>query len=241
LSKIPLQDLSTSLTALAEGFIGQEDDAVEAMESGLIALRAVNDKADKFDLSLRQLREFSEFLDDNDDTLLDFMSALDTANRALVGAAPEFRQSLRTVPDFLNQFAAFQRRINGDLGELVEDGATIAEIIAARSDDLKDLVVQLEAFLTVWNSGLKQPCAGAFEADMTCWQVYQMPGLDSRGVYGPGESPLRNDPGDPLITSSGAASTTGSGDVGRRPAGNGNDVRDILSLPLVDPFTGQVP
>jgi phospholipid/cholesterol/gamma-HCH transport system substrate-binding protein len=224
LAKVPLQDLSTALKALAEGFVGQENDAIAGIESGLIALRAVNDKADKFDLALRQLREFSEFLDENDETLLGFMDALDTANSALVGNAPEFKRSLRTVPAFLNDLSRYQKRINGDLGELVEDGATIAEILAARSDDLTDLVVQLEAFLTVWNSGLKQPCAGAFESDMTCWQVYQMPGLDSRGVYGPGPSPLRNDPADPLL-----ASPTG-GTPGR--GATGADVRDILSLPL---------
>jgi phospholipid/cholesterol/gamma-HCH transport system substrate-binding protein len=225
LAKVPLQDLSTALKALAEGFVGQENDAITGIESGLLALRAVNDKADKFDLALRQLRQFSEFLDENDETLLDFMDALDTANSALVGNAPEFKRSLRTFPAFLNDLSRYQKRINGDLGELVEDGATIAEIIAARSDDLTDMVVQLEAFLTVWNSGLKQPCAGAFESDMTCWQVYQMPGLDSRGVYGPGQSPLRNDPADPLLAS------PAGGTPGRRPTG-GADVRDILSLPL---------
>jgi phospholipid/cholesterol/gamma-HCH transport system substrate-binding protein len=230
LDKVPLQDLSTTLKALAEGFVGQENDAIKGIESGLIALRAVNDKADKLDLSLRQLREFSEFLDENDDTLLDFMTALDTANSTLVGAAPEFKQSLRSFPAFLNDLTAYQRRINGDLGRLVEDGATIAEILAARSDDLTDMVVQLEAFLTVWNSGLKQPCAGAFESNMTCWQVYQMPGLDSRGIYGTGESPLRNDPADPLL----ASPSTGSGSIGRRPT----NVRDILSLPLPDPLPG---
>jgi phospholipid/cholesterol/gamma-HCH transport system substrate-binding protein len=231
LDKVPLQDLSTALRALAEGFVGQEDDAIKGIENGLIALRAVNDKADKLDLSLRQLREFSEFLDENDDTLLDFMKGLDTANRALVGAAPEFKRSLRTFPDFLNDFTAYQKRINGDLGELIEDGATIAEILAARSDDLTDVFVQLEAFLTVWNSGLKQPCAGAFESNMTCWQVYQMPGLDSRGVYGPGQSPLRNDHADPLVASPG-----GGGSIGRRSTDTSDDVRDILSLPLRGPL-----
>jgi phospholipid/cholesterol/gamma-HCH transport system substrate-binding protein len=236
LDKVPLQDLSTALKALAEGFVGQEDDAIAGIESGLIALRAVNDKADKFDLSLRQLREFSEFLEENDETLLDFMTALDTANSTLVGAAPEFKQSLKTFPAFLNDLASYQKRINPDLGELVEDGATIAEIIAARSDDLTDMVVQLEAFLTVWNSGLKQPCAGAFESNMTCWQVYQMPGLDSRGVYASGQSPLRNDPADPLL-----ATPPSGGTTGRRSADAGTDVRDILSLPLTDPLTGEIP
>jgi hypothetical protein len=32
---------------------------------------------------------------------------------------------------------------------------------------------------------------------MTCWQVYQVPGLDSRGVYGAGRAPDGDDPGDP--------------------------------------------
>ncbi len=32
---------------------------------------------------------------------------------------------------------------------------------------------------------------------MTCWQVYQMPGLESRGLYGEGEGPDEDEPGDP--------------------------------------------
>jgi hypothetical protein len=59
-------------------------------------------------------------------------------------------------------------------------------------------VRNLEAFTTVWNSGLSQPCSGAFESNLTCWQVYQPPGLDSRGLYPRGQSPLADEPGDPL-------------------------------------------
>jgi hypothetical protein len=113
-----------------------------------------------------------------------------------VGAAPEFVSSLDSVPIALNDVAAFQEMTEEDLGRLVENGATLAEIVAARSDRLTDIIVQLEAFTTVWNSGLSQPCGGAYERNMTCWQVYQMPGLDSRGTYG-GRTPLNDEPGDP--------------------------------------------
>ena len=34
---------------------------------------------------------------------------------------------------------------------------------------------------------------------MTCWQVYQPPGLESRGLYGPGENPAANEPNDPYF------------------------------------------
>jgi virulence factor Mce-like protein len=199
LSAIPLDDLAVVLRNLSEGFGGSEADARKAIDRGLVALRAVNSRSREFDLSLRQLREFSEWLDDNDTDLLSFLSALDDANRALVGAAPEFRANLTSVPAFFDRLASFQEMIEGDLGRLVEDGATVAEIIAARSDRLADIIVELQPFTTVWNSGLSQPCAGLFESDMTCWQVFQMPGLDSRGLYGPGESPDANEPGDPLF------------------------------------------
>ena len=199
LSAIPLEDLSTVLNALSEGFTGNEKDARRALDKGLIALRAVNSRSDEFDLSLRQLREFSEWAADNDDDLLSFMSALDTANRALVGAAPQFRASNRSVPGFLNDFAAFQERTEDDLGRLVDEGASITEVVAARSSNLHDIVLELEPFTTVWNSGLSQPCGGLFERNLTCWQVYQMPGLESRGIYGRGAGPLSDDPGDPLV------------------------------------------
>ena len=200
LDAVPLRDLTTVFNTLARGFSGQEDDAIKAMERGLVALRAVNAKGDKLDLSLRQLREFSQWLNDNDEDLLSFMESLDSANRALVGNAPEFRRSLRTVTPFIRTLTRFQRRINPDLARLAEDGAELAELIEPRTDDLVDIIVQLQPFTTIWNSGLKQPCAGLFASDMTCWQVYQMPGMDSRGLYGPGEGPHLDDASDPPFT-----------------------------------------
>lgn len=197
LSELPLRDLSIALHSLARGFTGQEDDAIKAMERGLVALRAVNAKSDKLDLGLRQLRDFSQFLANNDETLLSFMRSLDDANRALVGSAPEFRRSLRTVPRFLRSLSNYQQRIDPELSRLVEDGATLAEFLEPRTPQIVDLILQLQPFTTIWNSGLKQPCAGEFESDMTCWQIYQMPGIDSRGLYGEGEGPHSDDPQDP--------------------------------------------
>jgi len=198
LSAIPLSDLSTLLNTLAEGFGGSEKEARNALDDGLIALRAINARSHELDLSLSQLREFSQWVDDNDDELLSFMDSVDSANRALVGAAPEFRASIGSVPTFLNDLSSFQERIDGNLGRLVENGATVAEIVAKRNDSLIDLVVQLEAFLTVWNSGLRQPCAGLYDSDLTCWQIYVAPGKNSRGLYGPNARPPNdNERGDP--------------------------------------------
>jgi hypothetical protein len=115
-----------------------------------------------------------------------------------VGAAPEFRASIGSVPAFLNDLAGFQEGVDQNLGRLVENGATVAEIVAERNDSLIDLVVQLEAFLTVWNSGLRQPCEGLYDSDLTCWQIYVAPGKNSRGLYGPNARPPNdNERGDP--------------------------------------------
>ncbi len=198
LSRLPLRDLTTMFSTLADGFTGSEADARRAIDRGLVALRAVNARSGELDLALVQLRQTAEWLDENDGDIVSFMESLDEANRALVGAAPEYRASLQSVPLFLEELAELQERIEPELGRLVEDGATVAEIVAARSDQLTDIVVQLEAFTTVWNSGLKQPCEGLYESDMTCWQVYQPPGLDSRGLYGDTFGPLSDSVGDPF-------------------------------------------
>lgn len=205
LSRIPMQDLTEVFSALAEGFSGQEPDARRAIDRGLVALRAVNNRADELDLSLRQLREFSQWLDDNDSDLVSFMSSLDAANRALVGAAPSFESSLDSVPVFLDDFASFQEATERDLGRLVEAGATMAEVLAAHSDQLTDIVVQARPFTTIWNSMLKQPCGGLFEKNLTCWYVYELPGLESRGLYGRGAGALSDEPGDPLFGGSARA------------------------------------
>jgi virulence factor Mce-like protein len=229
LSAIPLDDLAVVLRNLSEGFGGSEADARKAIDRGLVALRAVNSRSREFDLSLRQLREFSEWLDDNDTDLISFLGSLDDANRALVGAAPEFRSNLASVPAFFDRLASFQELIEGDLGRLVEKGATVAEIVAARSDRLADIIVELEPFTTVWNSGLSQPCAGLFESDMTCWQVFQMPGLDSRGLYGPGEAPDANEVGDPLFRV-----------PGESPLGD-SALQQLFTQAFMDPTTGDAP
>ncbi|HEX2294493.1 MAG TPA: MlaD family protein [Actinomycetota bacterium] len=198
LSRLPLRDLTTMFSTLSEGFTGSERHAARAIDRGIVALRAVNARAGELDLALVQLRQTAEWLDEHDGDVLSFMESLDEANRALVGAAPEYRASLQSVPLFLEDLAELQERIEPELGRLVEDGATVAEIVAARSDELTDIVVQLQAFTTVWNSGLKQPCGGLYEDGMTCWQVYQPPGLDSRGRYGRTFGPLSDSASDPL-------------------------------------------
>jgi virulence factor Mce-like protein len=201
LSELPLGDLASLLEALADGFSGSEGAARTAIDEGLVALQAVNSRSDRLDLSLRQLADFSEWLDVNSGSLVSFMDSLDRANRALVGVAPEFEASLDSVPVFLDRLAAFQERTESDLGRLAEDGADIGELVAQRADRLVDIVRQLEAFTTVWNSGLSQPCSGEYEENLTCWQVYQMPGLDSRGLYGR-TTPLNDEPGDPGLANS---------------------------------------
>ena len=180
LDELPLRDLSIVLNTLARGFTGQEDDTIKAIEQGLIALRAVNEKSPEFDLALRQLREFSEFLNDHDETLLSFMESLDQANSALVANKTEFKRSLNTVPRFIRKLSAYQRRIDPQLSRLVEDGADLAEFLEPRSLQLVDVILQLQPFTTIWNSGLRRPCAGEFEGDLTCWQLFIMPGTRPR-------------------------------------------------------------
>jgi virulence factor Mce-like protein len=198
LAGVPTSDLAAVFRSLAEGFTGRTRDARRAIDKGLKALRAVNARGPELDLALRQLNEFSAWLDENDTTLLSFMESFDDANRALVGAAPQFTSSLESLPVFFDDLTAFQLRTEDDLGRLVERGATMAQILEANSAELTDIVVQLEPFATVWNSGLRQPCAGLFESDMTCWQIYQLPGQQSRGLYGRGQGPQSDDAADPL-------------------------------------------
>lgn len=198
LGEIPLRDLSELLRTLADSFEGSESEARNAIDQGTIALENTNASGEKLDLALRQLQEFSEWLDDNDTDVLSFMESLDDANRALVGAAPEFRRSLRTVPKFLNRLTAFQKLSEPELTDLIQKGATFLEFLETRRADFTDIVVQLQPFTTIWNSGLKQPCGGLYEEDMVCWQIYQPPGLEGRGFYKEGEAPVEDEGPDPM-------------------------------------------
>lgn len=232
LSEVPLRDLATVFSELADGFEGQEQAAGMAIDDGLVALKSVNSRADEFDTALRQLHDFSTWLDENDSVLLSFMSSLDSANRALVGAAPEYRSNLGSVPVFFNDLASFQEATEESLGRLVQDGAGVAEILARRKEDLRALIVNLQPFTTVWNSGLSQPCESLYESDLTCWQVYQAPGMESRGLYGPGEAPEENEPGDPNFTSGRRSTRLFDRLVARYRQGDLSDTARILLQPL---------
>ncbi|MDQ3914069.1 MAG: MCE family protein [Actinomycetota bacterium] len=239
LSRLPLRDLTTVFSTLAEGFTGSEDYAAQAIDRGIVALRAVNVRSDELDLALVQLRQTAEWLDANDGDIVSFMESLDDANRALVGAGDEYRASLQSVPLFLDELATFQERIEPDLGRLVEDGANVAEIVAARAGELTDIVVQLQAFTTVWNSGLKQPCEGLYESDLTCWQVYQSPGLESRGLYGGGTGPLGDSANDPLAGMTARVSDATFTELVR--AYTGRDVPPPLARVLYEPMREALP
>ena len=114
---------------------------------------------------------------------------------------------------FLDQFATFQIQTEESFGRLIEDGADVLEVVAPRSDALVSLIRQLEAFATIWNSGLSQPCAGEFESNMVCWQVYVPPGLESRGLYSNGQGPHTDEPGDPSTFSAGSVTTLSVDDL----------------------------
>lgn len=240
LGEIPLSDLSELLRTLADSFEGSEADAANAVDQGLIALRNTNASAAEFDLALRQLREFSEWLDDNDTDVLSFMDSVDAANRAFVGATPEFKRSLRTVPKFLRRFTAFQKLTEDDLSALIHRGATLIEFLEVNKAELTDIIVQLEPFTTVWNSGLKQPCEGLYESDLVCWQVYQPPGMASRGLYGPGESPLEDEPQDPLQQINAELNELNSLQDALEDATNGEVPEDLVRL-LMKPVSEQLP
>jgi phospholipid/cholesterol/gamma-HCH transport system substrate-binding protein len=199
LGDLPLRDLSALLKVLANSFEGSEGDASNAIDQGLVALRAANASAPDLEQSIEQLGEFSKWLDENDSDILSFLRSVDRANRALVGAAPEFSRSLDSVPKFLNRFTSFQELTEKDLTRLIQKGATFLEFLETRRDDFTDIVMQLQPFTTVWNSMLQQPCGGLYEQDMVCWHVYQPPGLESRGLFKDGQAPVENDPTDPLV------------------------------------------
>lgn len=230
LAAIPLDDLATVTRTLAEGFTGREKDAGIAIDRGLMALRAVNARSAELDLSLRQLRGFSEFLDQRGTDIVSFLASFDQANRALVGAAPELAANLDSVPVFFDEFADFQELTEADLGRLIESGATVAEFLAPRTDDLVSIITRLEPFTTVWNSGLKEPCDGEFETNLTCWQVYLSPGMDSRGIYRDGEAPDANQAGDPYFDRK--AGSASSLDL-LLQAADPNDLSRLLLTPAV--------
>jgi phospholipid/cholesterol/gamma-HCH transport system substrate-binding protein len=199
LDAIDPEHLAGALDALAGGFVGHEDAAIRGINDGIRALRVMNDNEGLLREGIRQLDESGEVLSNVDDDLLRALDHLDRVNRFTTDNQDLIQTSLDKAPRLLNELSGlFEARFE-DFTRIVNSGATVVSVLAARSEDLDHLLNVLPRFNSAWIRNLNFVCRYRQATDEPgksvgervpgrCWGVHNLIS-ESRGAYRDGEGP----------------------------------------------------
>lgn len=203
LDAIDPEYLAGALEALATGFVGHEDAAIRGIESGSEAVRVANENTRLFNKGVDQLAEAAAVFDRVDEDLVASMDRLDVLNDFTTENAALIRSNLEKAPALLRELSILFETRFVDFTTIVDQGATVVGVLAARADDLDRLLHVLPIFNAGWIRNLDYQCTQRSTSDTRspgeripgrCWRVHNLI-APSRGAYAPGEEP---DPDAPL-------------------------------------------
>ncbi|MDQ3985370.1 MAG: MCE family protein [Actinomycetota bacterium] len=231
LESVDPEDLAAVLEALNAGFVGHEDAAIRAMEAGIEALRPLNENEGLFNKSLTQLSDTGETLKDVDDDLFAALDKLDLVQRFTIDKEQLIAQNFEKVPRLLDELTLLFSTRFTDITRMVDRGATVIGILAARSEDLDVLLKVLPQFNAAWIRNLNHNCRYRQADDPTlgtsvgdevpgrCWRVHNL-FSESQGHYTKKDRPKpRGSSSSESMTVSGTeleeAGVSASNDLGR--------------------------
>jgi ABC-type transporter Mla subunit MlaD len=199
LEAIDPEHLAGALEALAEGFVGHEDAAIAGINAGIEALRPFNENEGRLREGIDQLAASSEVLANVDDELLVALDNLDQLNRFTVEEESLIEENFERAPLLLDELSTLFDTHFVDLTRIVDRGATVIGVLAARTTDLDRLLDVLPKFNSRWIRNLSHNCRFRQATDEPgkevgdevpgrCWRVHNVI-AHSRGAYAPGEEP----------------------------------------------------
>lgn len=202
LEAIDPENLSAALEALAEGFAGQEDEAVRSIRAGIRALKPLNEDKALLAEGIEQLDKSSEVLDEVDADLITALDNLDAVNEFTIANQGLIAENLDRAPLLLDELSTLFEARFGDLTKLVDRGATVIGIISSRTNDLEKLLEVLPQFNSKWIRNLTPICRyrqatsepGREVGDRVpgrCWRVHNIVS-HSQGAYGPNDEQRPN-------------------------------------------------
>ena len=195
LEAIDPENLAAALEALAEGFGGQEDEAVRAIRAGIRALEPLNEDRALLAEGIEQLDQSSDVLDEVDEDLIAALDNLDSVNEFTIANQALIAENLDRAPLLLDELSTLFETRFGDLTKLVDRGATVIGLISSHTNDLEKLLEVLPQFNSKWIRNLTPICRyrqtttepGAQTGDRVpgrCWRVHNIIS-HSQGAYGP--------------------------------------------------------
>ncbi len=193
LEAIDPENLAGALEALASGFSGRERAAIRAIDASAGALAPVKDNPRLVRRAIGQLKQSGDVLRRVEGDLFRSLDNLDRLNRFVSSERRLIAANLQKAPALLHELSAlFQTRF-ADLTTIVNKGATVVSLLAARSGDLDRLLDVLPRFNSAWIRNLSYVCEHRQVTDEPtgprvpgrCWRVHAFNAF-SRGGYGTG-------------------------------------------------------
>ena len=206
LDAVDPERLAGTLEALASGFVGHETAAIRGIDAGIEALRPFNENEGNLEAGIDALADSSQVLSEVDDDLLDALENLDDLNRFTVANEALIEENFAKAPRLLGELSSLFDSHFGDLTRIVDRGATVVGVLAARTSDLDRLLDVLPKFNSAWIRNLDATCrfrqatdepgkSPGDEVPGRCWRVHNVI-AHSQGAYAPGQGPGPDDGGD---------------------------------------------
>ena len=203
LESIDPENLAATLDALSTGFVGHEDAAIRGINSGIEALKPLNDNEGLLNKGITQLAETSKTLQNVDNDLFIALDRLDIIQDYTVSRRDLIAANFDKVPQLLDELTLLFTTRFGDLTRLVNNGATIVDLLAARTDDLDKLLQALPEFNASWIRNLSHNCRfrqvtdepgkeTGDEVPGRCWRVHNILS-ESQGPYTKKDKPKPGD------------------------------------------------
>ena len=210
LEAIDPEALAGVLEALAEGFSGHEAAAIRGIDQGLLALEPLVRNEGLVEEGIDQLDDSNEVFDDIDEDLLEALDKLDDVNLFTTRNQALIQENLRKAPLLLQELSIVFEDTFQDMTRLVDSGATLIGLLAARSDDLDRLLEVLPKHNNAWIRNLDHVCRhrqayteeGGVEITPgkavpgRCWRVHNILS-HSRGPYTKKDKPKPEDSAPP--------------------------------------------
>ena len=198
LESIDPENLSAALNALSTGFVGHEEAAIRGIESGIEALRPLNENEGLLNKGITQLAEVSKTFQNVDNDLFAALDRLDVIQRFTIDKRDLIAANFEKVPRLLDELTLLFTTRFDDFTRLVNSGATIIDILAARTGDLDLLLKSLPEFNERWIRNLGHNCrhrqganAGE-EVPGRCWRVHNIIS-ETQGPYNSRTRPKPHD------------------------------------------------
>jgi virulence factor Mce-like protein len=156
LNAVDPQAFAAALHALAEGFVGNEDELRRATVQGLELLAETERTLPNLERNLVHLRNFAAALKDVDADLLDALEGLAAVGEAIRRHPDEFRETVSALVPLARDLGDVLTARRGDLGDLAGRGRPVLEAVEARAPRLPGVVDVLDGFLGVWVADLSE-------------------------------------------------------------------------------------